>query len=150
MISEGPIGGPSFIRGFYRPEISYSTGVGIKSVIKANFPSGGHPKTEAASNVSDSEEESFICLVEKGGISMFAENGSESFVIYMPEFQIEGTISCKYGLLVVPVPRGPSCEGDEDRFLYVLTHPIKQVSKISQKCGLGSGKLKSASNHFIC
>lgn len=38
LLSEGPIGGPSFIKGFYRPEISYSTGIGIKTVVKTKFP----------------------------------------------------------------------------------------------------------------
>lgn len=38
LLSEGPIGGPSFIKGFYRPELSYSTGIGIKDVVKAKFP----------------------------------------------------------------------------------------------------------------
>lgn len=40
LLSEGPIGGPSFIKGLFRPELSYSTGIGIKCVVKVRFPSG--------------------------------------------------------------------------------------------------------------
>jgi hypothetical protein len=38
LVTEGPLGGPSFCKGLYRPLTSYSSGVGIKSVVKAFFP----------------------------------------------------------------------------------------------------------------
>lgn len=78
--------------------------------------------------------------MEKGGISIFAENSSETFVAYMPDFHIEKVIPCKFGLLVVPSTKGVASEGEEERHLYVLTHPIKQVSKIGQRCNPITGK----------
>jgi hypothetical protein len=38
VISHGPLGGPSYLKGLYRPLVSYGTGVGIRCVAKATFP----------------------------------------------------------------------------------------------------------------
>lgn len=38
IISQGPLGGPSYLKGLYRPLVSYGTGVGIRCVTKVTFP----------------------------------------------------------------------------------------------------------------
>lgn len=78
--------------------------------------------------------------MEKGGISIFSESSVENYVAYMPEFQIDKVIPCKYGLLVVPYLKGSyASDMEEEKFLYVLTHPIKQVSKVCQRCNSAQG-----------
>jgi len=37
LVSHGPLGGPSLLKGLYRPLISYGTGVGLCEVVKAKF-----------------------------------------------------------------------------------------------------------------
>jgi len=83
--------------------------------------------------------DSFICLAERGGISIYAENSAESHVSHIPEFQITNVMPCKFGLIVVPskLKKDPSTNS---KSIFILTHPIKQVSKIWIKLRPGSGK----------
>jgi hypothetical protein len=67
--------------------------------------------------------------VEKGGISLYADGRNESHVAYMPEFQIDRVIPATGGLIVVP-DRQFNNTTEDSKFLYILTHPIKQVSRI--------------------
>jgi hypothetical protein len=79
-------------------------------------------------------------MVEKGGISLYAEGKSESQVSYMAEFQIEEVLSSPFGLIVVPQKQvSDEIDSNDSKFLYALTHPSKQVSRIWLKSP-GSGK----------
>lgn len=82
-------------------------------------------------------------MVENGGISLYAEGKSESHVAFVAEFQIERILAWPSGLLVIPVKQVPSEINDtnDSRYLYALTHPAKQVSRIWVKAP-GNGKQK--------
>lgn len=77
--------------------------------------------------------ERYLCLVEGCGISLFHENTFDNHVAYMPEFHIGEVFACSYGLLVVPSKNVTACESNEDKYIYALTHPVKQVSRLWTK-----------------
>ncbi|CAG7822626.1 unnamed protein product [Allacma fusca] len=125
VLSLGPIGGPSYLKGIYRPLNSYGTGIGIRSVVKAEF-------SRCIEGVPGPVEgkESYICLAERAGISLYSENSCDSQVTYLPEFHIERILPCNLGLLVIPVRQDSDSSSSPDKNLYILSHPIKQVSRV--------------------
>lgn len=79
-------------------------------------------------------------MVENSGISLYADGKSETHVAYMAEFQIDRAVPISYGLLVLPIKQNPMevSEHHDSKFIYALTHPAKQVSRVWIKVGNGS------------
>jgi len=76
--------------------------------------------------------------VERGGISFYADGRNESHAAYMPEFYIDKVVDTASGIIVVP-DKSLINSAEDSKFLYILTHPIKQVSRIWCKTQPGSG-----------
>ena len=74
---------------------------------------------------------------------MYCEESSETHVTYFPEFCIDRLVPCEAGLVVIPSRSSGDNLGNEtsaDKRLYILTHPLKQVSKIWSKMHPSQGK----------
>ena len=71
---------------------------------------------------------------------MYSETSSETHVSHVPEFHIDRILASTFGLLVVPSKIKSDPDTDYHQGLYVLTHPIKQVSKIWFRARPGHGK----------
>lgn len=87
--------------------------------------------------------DTYYCLVENSGISLYADGKSESHVAYMAEFQIDRVVHTPHGLIVIPIQQIPNDANDshDSKYLYVLTHPAKQVSRVWVKAS-GNGNKK--------
>jgi hypothetical protein len=70
---------------------------------------------------------------------MYSETSSETHVSHVPEFHIDRILPCTFGLLVVPTKVKCDPETDYHKGLYVLTHSVKQVSKIWIRSRPGHG-----------
>lgn len=72
-------------------------------------------------------------------MSIYAEDSAETHVSHVPEFQIGKIIPCKFGLLVLPSEFKKDSVTDYSKKIYILTHPVKQVSKLWIKARPGHG-----------